>query len=51
MKRNYKRKEKKKENKKIIFSPGWLYQPGLEVHALGRQPRARLVSVGITNQD
>ena len=30
-----KRKEKKKEIKRIIFSPGWLYQPGLEVPVFG----------------
>jgi hypothetical protein len=31
MERNYKRKEKKK----VVFSPSWLYQLGLEVVTLG----------------
>ena len=34
MERNCKRKEKKNKTEKGIFSPGWLYQPGLEVVAL-----------------
>jgi hypothetical protein len=43
-----------KRNKKIekgIFSPGWLYQPGLEVVALELSLEPPLVLVGISNQD
>jgi predicted Zn-dependent protease len=49
-----KRKEKKKEKrkrKKVIFSPGWYNQPGLEVAALGLSLEALLVPVGISNRD
>jgi hypothetical protein len=50
MKRNCKRKEKKK-TKRVIFSPGWLYQPGLKVSALGVVIEAPLILVGISNWD
>jgi hypothetical protein len=45
-------KEKKtKWNKKVIFSPGWLYQRWLEVVALGLGLELPLVPVGISNWD
>jgi hypothetical protein len=51
MERNCKRKEKKKKTKEVIFSSGWLYQPGLEVPALEVTLEATLVPVGINNRD
>ena len=47
MERNYKRKEKKKKTEKGIFSPDWLYQPGLEMPALGVILEVPLVPVGM----
>jgi hypothetical protein len=44
MERNCKRKNK---TKKVIFSPDWLYQLGLEVPALGLGLEAPLAPVGI----
>jgi hypothetical protein len=44
-------KEKKNKTKKVIFSPGWLYQPGLEVAALGLGLEPPIVPVGISNRD
>jgi hypothetical protein len=49
--RNCKRKEKKKKTKEVIFSPGWLYQLGPEVSALGLGLEAPSIPVGITNRD
>ena len=47
----WKETAKEKKNKRVIFSPGWLYQPGLEVLALGLGLEAPSVPVGITNRD
>jgi hypothetical protein len=41
----------RKENKKVIFSPGWLYQPGMEVVSRRLSLEPPLVLVGISNWD
>jgi hypothetical protein len=51
MERNCKREEKKKKIKRVIFSPGSLYQLGLDVSALGFGLEAPSVLVSIRNRD
>ena len=43
--------KEKKKTEKMIFSLDWLYQPGLEVVALGLGLEPPLVPVGISNRD
>jgi hypothetical protein len=53
MERNYKREEKKKKKKtkRVLFSPGSLYQLGLDVSTLGLGLEAPSILVGIRNQE
>ena len=45
------KEKKRKKTKRVIISPGWLYQPDLEVPALGVVLEAPLVPVAYTNLD
>ena len=49
-KENKKWKEKKKK-KKLTFSPGWYYQPGLKGAGPVACQEAPLVPVGVTHRD